>query len=77
MMRIAGWSVAAALMLGTLTGCATPRFESFAQTLHSCRQMQPGRLLWKSQRPSTYPLVAACLERHGWAPDGSRAVKGG
>jgi hypothetical protein len=77
MMRMTDWSVAAALVLGALAGCATPRSESFADTLHSCRQMQPGRTLWKSRRPATYPLVAACLERHGWTPDGSRAVKGG
>jgi len=67
--------LAAALALGAMAGCATPRFETFPQALHSCRQMQPGRSLWKSHRPSTYPLVAECLERHGWAPDGSRTEK--
>jgi hypothetical protein len=75
MMRMAGWSIAAALMLGAMTGCATPRFQSFTEALHSCRQMQPGRSLWKSRRPSTYPLVAACLERHGWTADGSQTGK--
>jgi len=75
MMRTAGWLAVAALMLGAMAGCATPRIESFPEALHSCRQMQPGRTLWRSSRPSTYPLVAACLERHGWAPDGSRTAK--
>lgn len=77
MARMSGWPVAATLVLGALAGCVTPRFGTFAEALHSCRQMQPGRSLWKSHRPSTYPLVAACLERHGWTPDGSRAEKGG
>jgi hypothetical protein len=75
MMRVAGRLVAVALMLGAMAACATPRFESFEESLHSCRQMQPGRSLWKSRRPSTYPLVAACLERHGWTPDGSRTSR--
>jgi hypothetical protein len=74
-MRISGWFAAAALLLGAMTGCATPRFEAFPDALHSCRQMQPGRALWKSRRPSNYPLVAACLERHGWAADGSRIAR--
>jgi hypothetical protein len=69
------WSVAAVLALGTMAGCATPRFESFPDALQSCRQMQPGRTLWKNHRPATFPLVAACLERHGWNPDGSPAAK--
>lgn len=72
MMRRAGWS-AAVLLLGAMAGCAAPRFETFSDSLQSCRQMQPGRTLWKSRRPSTHPLVADCLERHGWTPDGSRA----
>ena len=64
-MRMAARFVAAVLVLGAMAGCATPRFESFQEALHSCRQMQPGHSLRKGSRPATYPLVAACLERHG------------
>lgn len=71
-MRVAAWTVVAVLLPGAMAGCATPRFESFAEAVHSCRQMQPGPTLWKGRRPTTHPLVAECLDRHGWNPDGSR-----
>ena len=64
--------VGLALMLGSAFGCATPRFETFSDAIHSCRLMQPGRTLRRSSLPSTHPGVAACLARHGWSADGRR-----
>ena len=58
------------LVLGSVTGCAAPRFETYPDALHSCRLMQPNRTLRKSSLSPTHPLVAACLERHGWTPEG-------
>lgn len=60
------------LVLGSVTGCAAPRFETYPDALHSCRMMQPSRTLRKSSLSPTHPLVAACLERHGWTPEGGR-----
>jgi hypothetical protein len=59
-----------ALMLVSASGRATPTFETFPEAIHSCRLMQPGRMLWRSSLPSTHPGVATCLARHGWSADG-------
>lgn len=60
-----------ALVLGSTSACAAPRFETFPDALKSCRLMTPGRVLRKSSLPPTHPLVSACLERHGWSADGA------
>lgn len=59
-------------VLGALTACATPRFETFPEALYSCRMMQPNRVLRKASLPATDPRIATCLERHGWSTDGRR-----
>jgi hypothetical protein len=60
------------LVIGSVAGCATPTFETFPDALHACRLMQPGRMTRKTKLPPTQPSVAACLERHGWRPDGGQ-----
>ncbi len=44
-----------ALILSSAFGCATPRFETLPDAIHSCRLMQPGRTLRRNSLPTTRP----------------------
>lgn len=70
MLRHAKCLTVVMLVPGFMAACATPRFATFPEAVRSCRQIQPSRTVPRAGLSPAHPLMAACLERHGWSADG-------
>ena len=52
-------------------GASPARDAGFEADRHACQSMLGGRLSQRRQVAATHPRVAACLQRRGWASDGT------
>ena len=52
-------------------GAVAQRDGRFGDDLRACQSLLGGRIDQRRQVPAAHPRVAACLQRRGWASDGT------